>query len=464
MNGNTTKRVVVDAGHGGSDPGAVNGNIKEKDFNLQAANYIYNRLNELGVPVAITRTTDEDIGRVERLRRMLNSFGNDKDVIILSNHINAGGGEGAEVVYSLRNDDTLASMILDEIGNKGQIERKIYQRRLPENPNKDYYYIMRETPNTEAVLIEYGFIDNPKDLNKLQNNLLDYAEGVVKAVTNYIGVPYIAPNDVIEDNNIYIVKKGDSLYSIAQKYNITVDELKKMNNLTSNTIVIGQKLYIPSKEEILQEDYTIYTVKNGDTIFSIANKFNVSVQELMTLNRLNSLEITIGQQLLIPTNGIEIMEVVEYTIKPGDTLWKIANNCNVTVDDIVKLNNLNSTIIYPGQTIKLSLGCAKLQNNNEQSEELYIVKKGDTLYSIARMFNTTVNNLINDNNLPTTNLIIGQQLIVPRNKYIEYQVQRGDTLYSIARRYNTTPAIIRELNNLNSDLLQINQILLLPKE
>ena len=190
MNGNTTKRVVVDAGHGGSDPGAVNGNIKEKDFNLQAANYIYNRLNELGVPVAITRTTDEDIGRVERLRRMLNSFGNDKDVIILSNHINAGGGEGAEVVYSLRNDDTLASMILDEIGNKGQIERKIYQRRLPENPNKDYYYIMRETPNTEAVLIEYGFIDNPKDLNKLQNNLLDYAEGVVKAVTNYRSTIY----------------------------------------------------------------------------------------------------------------------------------------------------------------------------------------------------------------------------------------------------------------------------------
>ena len=91
MNGNTQKRVVVDAGHGGSDPGATNGNIKEKDFNLMAANYIYNRLRELGVPVAITRDTDEDIGRNERLSRMLNSFGNDEDVIILSNHINAGG-------------------------------------------------------------------------------------------------------------------------------------------------------------------------------------------------------------------------------------------------------------------------------------------------------------------------------------------------------------------------------------
>ena len=103
MNGNTTKRVVVDAGHGGSDPGAVNGNIREKDFNLQAANYIYSRLNELGVPVAITRTTDEDIGRTERLRRMLNAFGNDPNVIILSNHINAGGGDSRCVANMYNN-------------------------------------------------------------------------------------------------------------------------------------------------------------------------------------------------------------------------------------------------------------------------------------------------------------------------------------------------------------------------
>ena len=465
MNENTTKRVVVDAGHGGSDPGAVNGNIKEKDLNLQAANYIYNRLKELGVPVAITRTTDEDIGRTERLRRMLNSFGNDEDVIILSNHINAGGGEGAEVVYSLRNDDTLSSMILNEIGNKGQVERKIYQRRLPENPNKDYYYIMRETPNTEAVLIEYGFIDNPKDLNKLQNYLLDYAEGVVKAVTNYIGVPYTNPNESIEENNIYIVKRGDTLYTIARDNNITVDELKRANNLNSNIINIGQKLIIPTEKDILQDDYAIYTVKNGDTIFSIAKQFNVSVEELLTLNKLYTTGLTIGQQLLIPTNGIQIMEVVDYTIKPGDTLWKIAKNCNVTVDDIVKLNKLDSSIIYPGQIIKLSEGCAAKQNGNSNinNQNVYTVKRGDTLYSISRMFNTTPDKLISDNNLESTLLQIGQQLIVPVDNYIEYQVQPGDTLYSIARRYNTTPNLIRELNRLSNDLLQINQILLLPK-
>ena len=463
MNDNK-KRVVVDAGHGGVDSGAVNGNIYEKDFNLKAANYIYNRLNELGIPVAITRDTDEDIGRVERLNRMLNSFGNDEDVIILSNHINAGGGEGAEVVYSLRNNDTLSKMILNEIGNAGQIQRKVYQRRLPEDPSKDYYYIMRQTPNTESVLIEYGFIDNPRDLVKLQNNLLDYAEGVVKAVTNYIGVPYTPP--IIEESNIYIVKKGDNLWNIANQYGLTVDELKRINNLDSNLINVGQKLLIPTREDILQDDYTIYTVKAGDTLYSIAKSFDVSVEELLTLNKLNSTGLFIGQQLLIPRNGIQIVGVVDYTIQPGDTLWKIAKNCNVNVDDIIKLNNLESTVIYPGQKIKLSESCAAKQDNNEYSEkeDYYTVRKGDTLYSIARLFGTNIQEIIDDNNLQSDLLTIGQQLIVPRNNYIKYVVQPGDTLFRIAIRYNTTPNLIKELNNLNSDLLQINQALLLPKE
>ena len=94
MNNNNfraTKKVVVDAGHGGSDPGSINGNVYEKDFNLEVANYIYNRLKELGVPVYITRDTDETLDRNERVSRILNAFGNNSDVIVLSNHINAGG-------------------------------------------------------------------------------------------------------------------------------------------------------------------------------------------------------------------------------------------------------------------------------------------------------------------------------------------------------------------------------------
>lgn len=466
MNERATKKVIVDAGHGGSDPGAIYGNYKEKDFNLEAANYIYNRLNELGIPTYITRDTDETFSRQERINRMLGPFGNNEDVIILSNHINAGGGEGAEVVYALRNDDTLASMILDEIGNKGQITRKIYQRRLPENPSKDYYYIMRETGVTEPVLIEYGFIDNPNDLNKLNNNILDYAEGVVKAVAEYSGVPYVAPGGETPNGNVYTVKRGDSLYSIAMANNITVDELKKANNLTSNFLSIGQQLYIPKQEPQLPENYTIYTVKKGDSLYSIAQNFNTTVSEIVTLNKLNSTTLSIGENLLIPTGGIQIMDIVDYVVKPGDTLWKIASNCNVAVDDIVKFNNLESTILYPNQVIKLSESCAAKQEANNQEEideNIYVVKKGDTLYSIARMFNTTPNDLMMENNLTSTTLTIGQQLKVPQNDYIEYVVQRGDTLYSIALRYNTTPQAIKEINGLTSNLLQINQVLLLPR-
>ena len=91
---NNGYRIVVDAGHGGSDPGAVSGNLREKDFNLKAANYMYDRFRELGVPVAITRDDDTTLTRRERIDAMTDTFGNDSKVIVLSNHINAGGGEG----------------------------------------------------------------------------------------------------------------------------------------------------------------------------------------------------------------------------------------------------------------------------------------------------------------------------------------------------------------------------------
>ena len=102
----------------------------------------------------------------------------------------------------------------------------------------------------------------------MQNNLLDYGEAVVKVVTNYIGVPYI-PATPGTDSNIYIVKKGDSLYSIANKYGITVNELKAANNLTSNLLNVGQTLIIPTinPDITLPENYIVYTVKKGDRIF-----------------------------------------------------------------------------------------------------------------------------------------------------------------------------------------------------
>ena len=88
---NNIRGVVVDAGHGGSDPGAVNGNILEKDFTLKAAQYIYNRLNELGIPAVMTRDSDVSLPKNERINKVNQISPNDPNVILVSNHINSGG-------------------------------------------------------------------------------------------------------------------------------------------------------------------------------------------------------------------------------------------------------------------------------------------------------------------------------------------------------------------------------------
>ena len=87
--------VIVDAGHGGTDPGSSNGDIIEKDYTLKIANYMYNRFKDLGIPTYMTRTTDETLSHKERVKRILNAFGNRDDVVVISNHINAGGGDGS---------------------------------------------------------------------------------------------------------------------------------------------------------------------------------------------------------------------------------------------------------------------------------------------------------------------------------------------------------------------------------
>ena len=373
-------KVIVDAGHGGEDPGAVSGNLKEKDFNLKAANYMYNRFKELGVPVAITRDSDITLTREERLNTMNNTFGTTPNVIILSNHINSGGGEGAEVVYPLRSNDILAKSILESIGEKGQVTRKYYQRRLPEDPSKDYYYIMRETPNTTSLLIEYGFIDNANDVTRLQNNLLDYVEAVVKAVANYIGVPYTSPEGITE--NTYVVQSGDSLYSIARKFNTTVAKLQELNNLTSNLLQIGQVLIvsediIPTPTPPTTQNYIIYTVKSGDSLWKIANEYEVTVSEIIELNNLGTTLLQIGQQLKIPTKTIS--EPLYYIVKSGDSLWKIANQYNVTVNDLMNANNLTSTTLQIGQQLIIpSTSTPPIPPSSNTIE--YTVKSGDTIF------------------------------------------------------------------------------------
>ena len=458
MNNNedrAVRKVIIDPGHGGTDSGATGNNLLEKDYNLLISKYMYDRFKELGIPVAITRDSDTTLSPTDRVNTILNKFGNSSDVILISNHVNSGGGEGAEVIYALRNKDTLAKRILENIGAAGQETRKYYQRRLPSDTSKDYYFIHRNTGNLEPLIVEYGFIDNTKDVEFLKENYEELAEAVISAVANYIGVPYTPPEDLI--TNTYVVQKGDTLYSIANKLGTTVSELKKENNLTSNTLQIGEVLRIPTKE-IYEGEENVYIVQKGDTLYSVAMANNTTVDELKKANNLTSNILSTGQLLKIPS---ALLPESTYIVKKGDSLYSIANKYNTTVDELKRINNLTSNILSIGQILKLPSDKAS-DVENEENTISYTVQKGDSLYSIARKYDTTIDRIKDLNNLTTNLLSIGQVLLIPTDTNLEttYTVQKGDSLYSIAKKYNTTVDRLKQLNNLSSNLLSIGQILI----
>ena len=402
------KKVVIDAGHGGSDSGAIGNGIIEKNLTLDISKYMYDRLKELGVPVKLTRDSDVDLPASERPQRVLDQYGNGKDVIVISNHINAGGAEGAEVIYALRNKDTLAKKILDELEKQGQLIRKYYQRRLPSDYNKDYYYMLRNTPNTEALIVEYGFLDNANDANKLKNNYKKYAEAVVKAVTEYAGYKYVP----LVGSDYYVVKKGDTLWSIARAYGLTVDKLKSLNNLTGNNLTIGDSLIVKdssgnSDNSSSADNNKYYIVKKGDSLYSIARSNNMTVDKLKSLNNLTSNILSIGQKLII-SSGSKVSNNV-YVVKKGDTLWSIANNFNVSVNDLKNANNKSNNSLSIGEQLIIP---GKSTGENV-STTIYTVKSGDNLYSIARRYNVTVNEIKSLNNLTSNLLSIGQKLSIP---------------------------------------------------
>lgn len=458
MNNNedrAVRKVIIDPGHGGTDSGATGNNLLEKDYNLLISKYMYDRFKELGVPVAITRDSDTTLSPTDRVNTILNKFGNSSDVILISNHVNSGGGEGAEVIYALRNRDTLARRILENIGTTGQTTRKYYQRRLPSDTSKDYYFIHRNTGNLEPLIVEYGFIDDTKDVEFLKENYKELAEAVISAVANYIGVPYKAPNGLI--TNTYVVQKGDSLYSIANKLGTTVSELKKENNLTTNTLQIGEVLRIPTKE-IYEGEENVYIVQKGDTLYSVAMANNTTVDELKRINNLTSNILSTGQLLKIPS---ALLPESTYIVKKGDSLYSIANKYNTTVDELKRINNLTSNILSIGQVLKLPSD--KVSDvEKEENTISYTVQKGDSLYSIARKYSTTIDKIKDLNNLTTNLLSIGQVLLIPTDTNLEttYTVQKGDSLYSIAKKYDTTVDRLKQLNNLKSNLLSIGQILI----
>lgn len=374
--------------------------IVEKDFTFTIAKYINERLNNIGIENFLVDENNTGLTDEEKVNIIKNKYGNGNNIIVISNRLNKGGKNGAEIMYPLRNNSKLASLIASNLEDAGQTVLKYYQLRNNSDTSKDDDYLIRNTANNLTIVIDYGYIDNTSDANFLKNNYEKLAEAVVKSIANYAGVSYSPANM----EGYYIVKKGDSLWSIASKNNTTVDNIKKLNNLSSNNLSVGQvlKLSYDTKNEDIKES-NIYTVKKGDSLWLIANKYGTTIDELKNANDLKSNTLSIGQTLIIPEKK-ENTNKISYVVKKGDSLWLIANKYDTTVEKIKSTNNLKSNTLSIGQVLVIP----------SSSEFItYTVKKGDSLWLIANKYNTTVDNIKKLNNLSSNNLQINQKLILP---------------------------------------------------
>jgi len=409
-------------------------------------------------------------------------------------------------------------------------------------------YIVKKGDNLYDLSRKFDVsVDKLKEENNLSNNNL------------IIGNKLLIPNSKKENtqagdknNNIYVVKSGDTLGEIAGRLGVSTKDLKDENGLKNANLQIGQKLRTPSTKQSqntskntdkndphqkttsspekaapqINNEITVrpkdepsgeYTVKSGDTLGHIADRYGVTSKSIKELNALKNDNISVGQSLKVPS-GSKSVAIAEpkkvsetkplpatYTVKKGDIPGKIAEGLGVSTKELIELNNLKSNSIQIGQVLRVPGGeapneIAKETKKNEPkklaskktdvkttastqdiTQNTYIVKKGDTPGEIAGKLGVSTKDLISINNLSSKSLQIGQKLKVPgtessaKSKTItkeakadsspqapnQYIVKKGDSLYVISKRYDISINDIKKSNNLKGNNLKVGQKLTL---
>lgn len=255
--------------------------------------------------------------------------------------------------------------------------------------------------------------------------------------------------------------------------NVAVKSVKvMMGSLLITSFAFGPvktKAAETKTDPVFNETTTNYTVGSGDTLSGLAKKYNTTVNHIKELNGLISDTIYIGQTLKMPAGQQTMSQLATYQVVAGDSLSVIAKRFNTTVDALKQLNNLTSDTIYVGQTLQIS-GAPQSENNVATgSVTSYTVVAGDALSVIAKKFNTTVDHIKQLNNLTGDIIYVGQVLKVSGSETqnttvntTDYKVVSGDSLSVIAKRNGTTVDQIKQLNHLTSDVIYVGQILKIP--
>ena len=320
------------------------------------------------------------------------------------------------------------------------------------------------------------------------------------------------------------VKRGETLSIIARRYGVSVSTLKKWNGLRSSRLKTGQRLRINTYQrvakkeepETVQEelaenkveqpvekpnttvqqsvdvDTKYHTVRRGETLGLIAERYGVTVSRLKDWNDRRTNKIFVGQRLkvvsMVDKGEIEVegdADVQEnattHKVRRGESLFSIAEDYGVTIDNLKEWNNLSGSSIDAGQTLIVNASAAKASKKSSGSSEKkaattkHKVRRGETLGAIASRYGVTVDNLKDWNNLSSSRIDVGQTLIVKGSKstsslrsskssYTTHTVRNGETLGGIAERYGTTASAIRKANGIKGSMIRKGQKLKIPKK
>ena len=230
------------------------------------------------------------------------------------------------------------------------------------------------------------------------------------------------------------VQRGETLASIAGQYGVTIADIREWNDLKSDNIMAGQVLVVDAKKAVKKKNDTpaapaVHTVKSGENLSAIADKYGVSVANLREWNDLKSDNIRVGDKLKLKADGKTSTssrsrdnEAAEQThkVKKGETLGQIATKYGVTVDDLRKWNNIKGNNIAAGQNLKVysdkkvDRKTDKTDKKSKKKQKTHKVKRGETLGEIAEKYGVGLSKLKKANGIKGNNIQIGQSLKIPQ--------------------------------------------------
>lgn len=267
-----------------------------------------------------------------------------------------------------------------------------------------------------------------------------------------IVAPQVKQVQSVATNGTHTVQAGESVWLIANRYGISMANLVAWNGIINNTIHPGQRLRVSSVAPTISTT-GVHTVQSGESVWSISHKYKISMEELIRWNGIVNNTIHPNQKLTI-TTPVSLSSTI-HLVQSGESVWGISRKYGISMDDLIKWNGIVNNTIHPNQKLIVSSPVTP-------TSQVHIVQSGESVWGISRKYGISMDDLIKWNGIVNNTIHPNQQLRVQAPTTSPtlpnyHKVASGESLWLIADRYGLTVAELKSLNNISGTLIHPNQ-------